>query len=313
MNLEDLLDAAIDGLAPAVPDELHEDFTRAFAGYQALQYALGETLLIPEAPLLERPPPALPDDYAIVRELGRGGMGIVYLVKQRSLDRLVAVKVLRPGEITFGPLVRRFMAEARHLARLRRPNIVSVHEVGEAGDEPFFSMDYIDGEPLSALLARERLSPSRALAIVKQAAEGVAHAHQLGIIHRDLKPGNILIDDAGRAYVSDFGLARNTAQESDMTHSGFVLGTPQDMAPEQALGQSQLVGEATDVHALGAILYEALTGHPAYGCDGAMNVLVRLAHEDPVPPRQREPRISRELETICLKALAKQPVARYPT
>jgi hypothetical protein len=163
------------------------------------------------------------------------------------------------------------------------------------------------------LLARERLSPSRAVAIVKQAAEGVAHAHQLGIIHRDLKPGNILIDGAGRAYVSDFGLARNTAQESDMTHSGVVLGTPQYMAPEQALGRSQLVGEATDVHALGAILYEALTGHPAYGCDGAMNVLVRLAHEDPVPPRQREPRISRDLETICLKALAKEPAARYPT
>ena len=166
MNLEDLLDAAIDGKEPAVPDELQDDFTRAVAGYEALQFALGETLLIPETPVPERPPPALPEDYEILRELGRGGMGIVYLVRQRSLDRLVAVKVLRPGELTFGPLVRRFMAEARHLARLRHANIVSVHEVGEAGDEPFFSMDYIDGEPLSTLLARERLSPSRAVAIV---------------------------------------------------------------------------------------------------------------------------------------------------
>ncbi|MBI3866760.1 MAG: serine/threonine protein kinase [Planctomycetia bacterium] len=313
MNLEDLVDAGIAGDEPAIPDELRDDFARAIAGYKALQFALGETILLPESTGPERPPPVLPDDYEIQRELGRGGMGVVYLVRQKSLDRLVAVKVLRPGELTFGPLVRRFLEEARHLARLRHPNVVSVHEIGEAGVEPFFSMDYIDGKSLSEMLARERLSPSQALAIVKQAAEGVAHAHQFGIIHRDLKPSNILVDDSGRAYVSDFGLARNTAQESDLTHSGIVLGTPQYMAPEQAQGQSHLVGEATDVHALGAILYETLTGHAAYGRDGAMNVLVRLTHEDPAPLRRYEPRIPRDLETICLKALAKQPAARYPT
>ncbi|HEV3005347.1 MAG TPA: serine/threonine-protein kinase, partial [Pirellulales bacterium] len=313
MNLEDLIEAKLIGEEPAVPDELRDEFVRAVAGHDALQFALGETMLLPEAEMPERPPPALPDDYEIVRELGRGGMGVVYLVRQKSLDRLVAVKVLRPGELTFGPLVRRFLDEAKHLARLRHPNVVSVHEVGEAGGEPYFSMDYVAGESVSELLARERLSPSRALAILKQAAEGVAHAHQLGIIHRDVKPSNILIDGSGRAYVSDFGLARNVVQDADLTHSGAVIGTPQYMAPEQAQGRPHLVGETTDVHALGAILYEMLTGHPPYGCDGAMNVLVRLVHEDPAPPRRLDPRIPRDLETICLKALAKQPAARYAT
>src|SRR5262245_23406980 len=138
MNLEDLVDARIAGDEPVVPDELRDDFTRAIAGHEALEFALGETLLLPETLMADRPPPTLPDDYEIVRELGRGGMGVVYLVRQKSLDRLVAVKVLRPGELTFGPLVRRFLEEAKHLARLRHPNVVSVHEVGEAGGEPYF-------------------------------------------------------------------------------------------------------------------------------------------------------------------------------
>src|SRR5262249_14726273 len=231
-------------------------------------------------------PPSLPGDYEIVRELGRGGMGVVYLANQKSLGRAVAVKVLRPGETTFGPLVKRFLEEARHLARLRHPNIVSIHEIGRADSEPYFTMDYVAGQPLSALLARggtgmskpgpaaetcadedaapaarashARLAPTQALAILKQAAAGVQHAHEHGIIHRDLKPGNILVDASGQAHVTDFGLARDRAHSSKLTGSGEILGTPAYMAPEQARGQKELIGEATDVHALGVILYEML-------------------------------------------------------
>src|SRR5262249_11264396 len=160
------------------------------------------------------------------RELGSGGMGVVYLARQKSLGRLVAVKVLRPGDATFGRVVQRFLEEARHLARLRHANVVSIHEVGPAGDAPYFTMDYVQGGPLSALLARDRLTPSRALALWKQAAEGVEHAHAQGIIHRDLKPGNILVDAHGRAYVTDFGLSRDMTQTSKLTNTGEIMGTP---------------------------------------------------------------------------------------
>jgi predicted Ser/Thr protein kinase len=313
MNLEDLVEARLAGAEPAVPAELRDEFAKALAGYEALQYALGETIAWEKPLPADAPPPVLPDDYQIVRELGRGGMGVVYLVRQQSLDRLVAVKVLRPGEVTFGRLVKRFLGEAKHLARLRHPNIVSIHEVGHAGDEPYFTMDYVDGEPLSAILARERLLPTRALAIWKQAADGVSHAHVQGIIHRDLKPGNILLGAEGRAFVTDFGLARDMTQTSKLTHSGEVMGTPAYMAPEQALGQGDRIGEATDVHALGAILYEMLTGRPPYGSDAPANVLVRLLHEEPVAPRRIDRRIPRDLETICMKALVKQPEGRYAT
>jgi predicted Ser/Thr protein kinase len=269
---------------------------------------------------IDRPPPALPADYEIVRELGRGGMGVVYLARQKSLGRDVAVKVLRPGETTFGPLVKRFLDEARHLAHLRHPNIVSIHEIGQAGAEPYFTMDFVAGEPLSAKLAAHTgageaqpawLSPSQALALLKQAAAGVEHAHAHGIIHRDLKPANILVDASGQAYVTDFGLARDTAQDSNLTRSGEVMGTPAYMAPEQARGQKELIGEATDVHALGVILYEMLTGQLPYGSGSPADVIVRLITDEPTPPRKIDPRIPRDLETICLKAMAKAPDRRY--
>jgi predicted Ser/Thr protein kinase/tetratricopeptide (TPR) repeat protein len=311
MNLEDLVEAHLAGEQPDVPAELRDEFDRAVAGHEALQYALGETVALSEPGPADRPPPDLPDDYEIVRELGRGGMGVVYLVRQKSLGRLVAVKVLRPGEVTFDRLVKRFLEEARHLARLRHANIVSVHEIGQAANEPYFTMDYVEGEPLSVLLARGRLSPSRALAILKQAAEGVRYAHAQGIIHRDLKPANILLDPQGHAYVTDFGLARDMTQTSKLTRSGEVMGTPAYMAPEQALGESHLIGEATDVHALGVILYEMLTGQPPYGSDAPANVMVRLLKEEPPAPRQLDRRIPRDLETVCLKAMAKTPEQRY--
>ncbi len=312
MNLEDLVDAHLAGEQPDVPEAMRPEFERALAGLAALREALVEPATGPYRPG-DRPPPQLPDDYEIVRELGRGGMGVVYLVRQKSLERPLAVKVLRPGEATFGRVVQRFLEEARHLARLRHANIVSIHEVGRAGDEPYFTMDYVEGESLSALLARERLSPSRALALFKQAAEGIAYAHEQGIIHRDLKPGNVLVDRLGRAYVTDFGLSRDLSRDSALTHPGEIVGTPAYMAPEQANGQAALIGEATDVHALGAVLYEMLTGRPPYGDGAAVDVLIRVVSEEPLPPRRIDRRIPRDLETICLKALAKAPERRYAT
>lgn len=312
-QLEQLLEAHLAGNSPSVPEDLRADFDRAVAGHEALQQALGETVMSGADGADDRPPPDLPADYEIVRELGRGGMGVVYLVRQKSLGRLVAVKVLRPGEATFGRVLQRFLEEARHLARLRHANIVSVHEVGRAGDEPYFTMDYVEGEPLSALLGRERLSPTQALALWKPAAEAVMHAHSQGIIHRDLKPGNVLVDAQRRVYVTDFGLARDLTQSSQITRTGEVMGTPAYMAPEQALGQVDRIGEATDVHALGVVLYEMLSGEVPYGKDAPANVLVRLLKEEPPPLRRLDKRIPLELETICLKAMAKEPSRRYAT
>ena len=311
MTLEQLVENHLNGEEAEIPSELRAEFDAAIAAHNAIQYALAETILVPDASVDDRPPPQLSDDYEIVRELGRGGMGVVYLASQQSLGRDIAVKVLRPGELTYGPLVRRFMEEARHLARLRHPNIVSVYEIGEAEGEPYFTMDYVEGESLANVLYTEHLSPSRTLTILKQAAEAVQHAHSHGIIHRDLKPGNILLDANHQAYVTDFGLARDMTQNANLTRSGEIMGTPAYMAPEQARGESDLIGEATDVHALGAVMYEMLTGMAPYGCDSPANVLVRLLKDDPQPLRRLDRRIPRDLETMCLKALSKSPAQRY--
>jgi hypothetical protein len=180
MNLEDLFEARLAGEQPEVPEALGDDLKHALAAHEALQFALGETILLPASEAADRIPPQLPADYEIVRELGRGGMGVVYLARQKSLDRLVAVKVLRPGELAFGPMVRRFLDEAKHLARLRHPNLVSVHEVGEAGGEPYFSMDFIEGESLADLLRSEQNVDSAA-DVLRQL--GATHSHEIAMNH----------------------------------------------------------------------------------------------------------------------------------
>lgn len=309
-SLEQLIDAHLSGRPMDVPPGLRAEFDQALAAHGALRGLLDETLLYDQT-TASRLPPDVSDHYDIERELGRGGMGVVYLARQRSLNRRVALKVLRPGERTFGPLVQRFLDEAQHLAQLRHPNIVSIHEVGDAAGEPYFTMDYIDGETLSAVIARGPLSPTRAVAILKQVAAAIQHAHRQGIIHRDLKPGNVLLDHAGQVFVTDFGLARNVSQESSLTQSGELLGTPQYMSPEQARGQTSLIGEATDIHALGLLLFEMLARRAAFGASSPADVLVKLLNQDPPPLRTLDRRIPRDLETICLKALQKSPAARY--
>jgi predicted Ser/Thr protein kinase len=309
-SLEQLIEARLAGHAVEIPATLQAGFDQAMAAHAALQELIDETV-ITDPSLSPRLPPEVSGTYEIERELGRGGMGIVYLARQRSLDRRVALKVLRPGERTFGPLLRRFLDEAQHLARLQHPNIVSIHEVGNAAGEPYFTMDFIDGETLSAVIARGPLRPTRAIEVLKQVGAAIQHAHRHGIIHRDLKPGNVLIDQAGQVFVTDFGLARNVGQESNLTQTGELLGTPQYMSPEQARGQTSMIGEPTDIHALGLLLFEMLTGRSAFGASSPADVLVKLLNDDPPPLRSLDRCIPRDLETICMKALRKSPDARY--
>lgn len=260
-------------------------------------------------------PPDLPTDYEIGEEIGRGGMGIVYRARQKSLDRDVAIKVLRPGELTFGKAIARFQQEARALAKLRHPHIVGIHDVGQTDGAVWFSMDLIDGAPLSELIKGGKVGPTRATKILRQVASAVAYVHENGLIHRDLKPQNILIDGKGDAFVTDFGLARDAgnAEVSGLTQSGQVLGTPGYMAPEQARGRQREIGEGTDVYALGAILYECLAGRAPFRGLSPAETLNAVIHIDPKRPSKHNPKVPRDLEIIALHAMAKEIDRRYPT
>jgi hypothetical protein len=281
------------------------DVLRVRAAVRVLDRALGEDL-VPARP------PALPPDFEILAELGRGGMGVVYRARQRSLDRTVAVKVLAPGPAD-AKAVRRFVGEARSLARLRHRHIVAIHEVGEEAGAVFYTMDLVAGGSLAALLRRGKLAPARAVRLLRQVASAIAYTHGHGIIHRDLKPANILLDDAGDAYVADFGLARDLAGGRDLTRTGQILGTPAYMSPEQARGATAEVGEASDVWALGAILYECLAGRPPFAGADLADLVGAITTDDPPPPSAKNPRVPRDLDVICLKALEKDPARRYPS
>ena len=289
-----------------------DDVIACLRALQALELGLGEE---PSEGAPELPPPQLPDDYEVLGELGRGGMGVVYRARQRSLGREVAIKVLRPGELVFGEALRRFRAEAKSLARLRHRHIVSVHDLGEGKDGTlWFTMDLVEGGTLAAEIAGAgRLLPARAVRIVRQVAAAIAHAHAHGIVHRDLKPQNVLLDRAGDAYVADFGLARDAAAAGTRTLTGELLGTPAYMSPEQARGDAARIGEASDVWALGALLYEMLTGRGPFSGLPLHATITAILEQEPKAPRTLEPRVPRELAAICLQALQKRPEARYAT
>jgi serine/threonine protein kinase len=251
--------------------------------------------------------------YEIQGELGRGGMGVVYLARQVALDRLVALKMIRSGACASPEELARFTAEARTVARLRHANIVQIYEVGEHGGVPYFSLEYIDGGSLDKKLAAASLPPRDAARLLESLAEAVDAAHQAGIVHRDLKPANILLTRDGQAKVTDFGLAKQVNADVVLTHSGAVLGTPSYMAPEQAAGKVKEIGPATDVYALGAILYEVLTGQPPFRGPTPLEIWARVIAEDPLPPSALRAGVSRALEAICLHCLAKEPECRYST
>lgn len=252
-------------------------------------------------------------DYDIISQIAKGGMGVVYKARQRRLDRLVALKTILRAEAASEQEVQRFQAEAEAAARLDHPGIVPIFEVGEDRGRHFLSMALVEGGSLAARLAAGPLEPRAAAAIVRAVAEAVAYAHDRGIVHRDLKPSNVLMAADGTPKVTDFGLAKRVEADDGLTMSGQVLGTPQYMPPEQARGDVRAVGPVSDVYSLGAILYHAITGRPPFAAATALATLKQVLDADPVPPRQLNPQVDRDLETIVLKCLEKDPARRYPT
>jgi hypothetical protein len=246
--------------------------------------------------------------YEIVRELGRGGMGVVYQARQTKLSRPVALKMILAGSHAGADDLARFQTEAEAIARLRQPNIVQVYEVGEHEGKPYFSLEFCGGGSLENKLGGTPLPPKEAASLVETLARAMQAAHEQHVIHRDLKPANVLLAEDGTPKITDFGLAKKL-DEAGQTASGAVMGTPSYMAPEQAGGKA--VGPLADVYALGAVLYECLTGRPPFKGPTAMDTILQVAAEEPVPPTQLQPGTPRDLETVCLKCLQKEPSRRY--
>jgi serine/threonine protein kinase/WD40 repeat protein len=265
--------------------------------------------------------------YELGEELGRGGMGVVYRARHLKLDRVVALKMILAADQASAAQRQRFLKEADAIARLRHPGIIAVHEVAEHQGRPYFALEYVEGGSLERYLGGRPLRMRDAAALALQMARAVDHAHQKGIVHRDLKPANVLVDGATRPVpsgladleapppvtlkIADFGLAKVLDSTDGATRTGSVLGTPSYMAPEQAGGRTREVGPAADVYSLGAVLYEMLTGQPPFRAANPLDTLLLVLETEPVPPSRLQPRMSRDLETVCLKCLHKEPARRY--
>ncbi len=262
---------------------------------------------------LHTPPSALKrfGDYELLEEIARGGMGVVYRARQVSLNRQVALKRITSGVLASPEFVQRFHLEAEAAAGLQHPNIVAIHEVGVHEGEHFYTMDYVEGQTLAERALNNPLPPELAADYLKKIAEAVHYAHQRGILHRDLKPSNVLIDALDQPRLADFGLAKRLSGDSDLTMTGQVMGSPNYMSPEQALGQRHATTVASDIYSLGAVLYFLLTGRPPFAADSLTQTLQQVLHSEPVPPRILNPGVPRDLETICLKCLTKEPERRY--
>lgn len=258
-----------------------------------------------------RSDPAAPPGYEILEELGRGGMGIVYKARQHGLNRIVALKMVLAGGHASDADLGRFRVEAEALARLRHPNVVQVYGVGEYNGLPYFSLEFCPGGSLDRRLNGTPLSSREAAELAGKLARATHEAHQKGILHRDLKPANVLLSEDGTPKITDFGLAKRLDGSPGQTASGAVLGTPSYMAPEQAAGKTRAIGPAVDVYGLGAILYELLTGRPPFRAATPLDTLLQALENDPAPLRLLNPQVDRDLETICLKCLEKDPAHRY--
>ena len=297
--------AAIDALL-----EKEEDSQRSTVTFVARE---------PKGPRQGRSGPAIRiPGYEILAELGHGGMGVVYKARQTRLQRVVALKMIIGGGHARPASLERFRVEAEAIARLQHPHIVQIHEIGEHKGLPYFSLEYCPGGSLDKKLKESPLPPRQAAELVEKLAHGMAAAHQKGILHRDLKPANVLLAEDGTPKITDFGLAKKlddnvgpTRGEADITDSNAILGTPSYMAPEQALGETRSAGPAADIYALGAILYDCLTGRPPFKGASALETLDQVRRQEPAPPRQLNERIPRDLETICLKCLRKEASKRY--
>jgi serine/threonine protein kinase len=291
-----------------------------------------ETAPTPRSPASTGERPTVPG-YEILGELGRGGMGVVYQARQLSLKRIVALKMVLAGAHAGPQELARFRAEAEAVARLQHPNIVQIYAVGDKDGLPFCAFEFVEGGSLDKRINGTPLPVRDAAQLLETLARAVHHAHQHGIVHRDLKPANILVSGGvvsggvangerptthhsplttHQLKITDFGLAKKIDAESDQTRSGAVVGTPSYVSPEQAAGKKD-IGPATDIYALGAILYEMLTGRPPFRGETVMDTLFMVLTEEPVPPVRLRPKVPRDLETICLKCLNKEPARRYPT
>ena len=269
------------------------------------------------------------DDYELLERIGRGGMGVVYKARQKSLNRLIALKMLTPHSAAFPRVAERLRLEAETAASLHHPNIVTIHDVGEKDGHPFFTMELIEGEGMDKFIeqtgyrfpgfhhaeqTQARGPQACVVRTLRTIARAVDYAHKHGVLHRDLKPANVVMDAAGEPHLTDFGLAKILGQDrARSTESGSVLGTPAYMSPEQAAGGSKRVSTAADIYSLGAVFYEMLTGHPPFRADTPLETLRRVTEEQPASPTTLNATVEADLATICLKCLEKDPERRYST
>jgi len=249
--------------------------------------------------------------YELLAELGRGGMGVVYEARQKNLGRTVALKMILASQLASEQQLRRFEAEGRAAASLRHSNIVRLLDSGQVEGQPYLAMDFIPGSNLARRLQQGPLERDAAVRLVCDIARAVDYLHRQGIVHRDVKPSNILLDEEGQPFLTDFGLAKLLENDSQLTGTGIAAGTPSYMAPEQAVGNPAGVTPLCDVYSLGAVLYELLTGRPPFQAASAIDVLIQVLESEPINPRQLDPTIPRALATICMKCLEKQPANRY--
>ncbi|MES2596733.1 MAG: WD40 repeat domain-containing serine/threonine protein kinase [Verrucomicrobiota bacterium] len=259
-------------------------------------------------------------DYELIEEIAHGGMGVVYLARQLSLERFVALKFLLDGRFSSEELRERFRREAKAAAGLRHPNIVTVHHVGSVpsehedgglSEQPYYSMDFIEGRSLAEVLRNGPLAPLKAASYCRTVAEAVHYAHERWVLHRDLKPSNVLIDLDDVPHITDFGLAGKMEVRSDLSATGIMIGTPGYLSPEMAAGRTNDVCAASDIYAIGAMLYECLVGRPPFLGETLQDTLIRIREEDAVPPSLINPSVPRDLNIICLKCLEKNPAHRY--
>jgi serine/threonine-protein kinase len=292
---------------------LHRSADKSFASRKVEEHRDGgEAALAAMAPVGLKTPGSGPvtESLEILEKLGEGAMGVVYRARQATLNRVVALKMIHAGASTDPKQLARFHTEVQAVARLSHPNFVQIHEIGEKDGRPYFVMEYVKGGSLERKLGSGPLPVRQAAQLVETLARALHVAHEHGIVHRDLKPANILLALDGQPKITDFGLAKiNTGQDTGLSRNGAIVGTPSYMSPEQAEGTG--AGPASDIYSLGATLYEMLTGRPPFRAATVYGTLVQVMNQEPVPPGRLRPKLPRDLETICLKCLEKEPQRRY--